>query len=122
MKLTQSQLRQIIKEELKRTLKEEKYKSKKALNRPRWQPDEPDYTRAVRRLEELERKYPVMIGALTLRNPVTRDACIQELASWNLAALKAGMFGLGLEGELGAVEEAFQRVFAPGKEGFYTLD
>ena len=126
MKLNQSRLRQIIKEELQKVLKEEKYKAKvpKSVSEDeykRWEPNEPEYEKADDRLKRLESVYPVMIGALTLRNPVTRDACIQELASWNLAALKAGMFGLGLEGEMGAVEEAFKNVFKE-EEGSYTLD
>ena len=117
MKLTQSQLRQIIKEELKRTLKEEKYKAKEGK---RWEPNEPEYEKADNRLKRLESVYPVMIGALTLRNPVTRDACIQELAAVVTVAPMSGRPRLELADELGAVEKAFQRVFKE-KEGFYTL-
>ena len=126
MKLTQSQLRQIIKEELKRTLKEEKYKATvpKSVSEDeykRWEPNEPEYEKADNRLKRLESVYPVMIGALTLRNPVTRDACIQELAAAEERVLVSGRGRVELADELGTVEKAFQRVFKE-KEGFYTLD
>ena len=118
MKLTQIRLRQIIKEELKKTLKEKKYKAKEGK---RWEPNEPEYEKADNRLKRLESVYPVMIGALTLRNPVTRDACIQELAAAEERVLVSGRGRVELADELGAVEKAFQRVFKE-KEGFYTLD
>ena len=117
MKLTQSQLRQIIKEELKRTLKEEKYKAKEGK---RWEPNEPEYEKADNRLKRLEGDYPVMVRGLTI-NPVTRDACIQELAAAEERVLVSGRGRVELADELGAVEKAFQRVFKE-KEGFYTLN
>lgn len=125
MKLNQSQLRQIIKEELKRTLKEEKYKATvpKSVSEDmykRWEPNEPEYEKADNRLKRLESVYPVMIGALTLRNPVTRDACIQELAAVVTVAPMSGRPRLELADELGAVEKALKNVFKV-EEGFYTL-
>jgi len=124
MKLTQSQLRQIIKEELKRTLKEEKYKAKvpKSVSEDeykRWEPNEPEYEKAVGRLERLEGKYPVMVRGLTI-NPVTRDACIQELAAAEERVLVSGRGRVELADELGAVEKALKNVFKE-EEGFYTL-
>jgi len=125
MKLIQSHLRQIIKEELKRTLKEEKYKAMvpKSVSEDgykRWELDEPEYKKAVGYLERLERDYPVMVRGLTI-NPVTRDACIQELAVAEERVLVSGRGRLELADELAAVEKAFQRVFKE-KEGFYTLN
>jgi len=124
MKLTQSHLRQIIKEELKRTLKEEKYKAMvpKSVSEDgykRWELDEPEYKKAVGYLERLERDYPVMVRGLTI-NPVTRDACIQELAAVVTVAPMSGRPRLELADELGAVEKALKNVFKE-EEGFYTL-
>lgn len=118
MKLNQSRLRQIIKEELQKVLKEEKYKAKE---NKRWEPDEPEYEKAVGRLSGLERKYPVLVGALTTKNPVTRDACIQELAAAQERVLVSGRGRLELADELAAVEKALKNVFKE-EEGFYTLD
>lgn len=117
MKLNQSRLRQIIKEELQKVLKEEKYKAKE---NKRWEPDEPEYKKAVGYLERLERDYPVMVRGLTI-NPVTRDACIQELAAAVTGASLGGRSRLELADELAAVEKAFKNVFKE-EEGFYTLD
>ena len=125
MKLTQIRLRQIIKEELKKTLKEKKYKVMvpKSVSEDmykRWELDEPEYKKADDRLKRLEEKYPVMVRGLTI-NPVTRDACIQELAELGRTAPMSGRPRLELADELAAVEKAFKNVFKE-EEGFYTLD